>query len=60
MPNTIRHESGDALHFVISSGATQVVVDNTGAPPQLFQANIPVVLVGHFVGTSDVFSSDHD
>ena len=27
---------------------------NTGNPPQLFQPNIPVVVVGHFVGATFV------
>jgi cytochrome c-type biogenesis protein CcmE len=31
-------------------------VVNTGEPPQLFQADIPVVVVGHFSG--DTFYSD--
>jgi cytochrome c-type biogenesis protein CcmE len=34
--------------FDISEGAHVVHVANTGSPPQLFQANIPVVVVGHF------------
>lgn len=46
------------VRFSISSGKTRVHVENRGTPPQLFQANIPVVLVGHFVGASNVFSSD--
>jgi cytochrome c-type biogenesis protein CcmE len=25
-------------------------VHNTGSPPQLFQPNVPVVVVGHFTG----------
>jgi cytochrome c-type biogenesis protein CcmE len=58
VPHSIRHESGDMLRFVISSGSTRVPVENQGAPPELFQQNIPVVLVGHFVGSSDLFSSD--
>jgi cytochrome c-type biogenesis protein CcmE len=31
-------------------------VHNTVSPPDLFQANIPVIAVGHF--TSGVFASD--
>ncbi|HTU39387.1 MAG TPA: cytochrome c maturation protein CcmE [Acidimicrobiales bacterium] len=34
--------------FELSQGANVVRVANTGSPPQLFQANIPVVVVGHF------------
>jgi cytochrome c-type biogenesis protein CcmE len=44
--------------FIISSGPVRVSVQNTGIPPQLFGSGVPVVLVGHFVGTSDVFASD--
>ncbi|HUC04726.1 MAG TPA: cytochrome c maturation protein CcmE, partial [Acidimicrobiales bacterium] len=36
-----------------------VRVANTGSPPQLFQANIPVVVVGHFASaSSDEFVSN--
>ena len=34
--------------FDISSGKDSVHVVNTGTPPQLFQATVPVVVVGHF------------
>jgi cytochrome c-type biogenesis protein CcmE len=44
--------------FRIASGSARVFVENTGAPPQLFGAGVPVVLVGHFVGRSDTFASD--
>jgi len=46
------------VNFTISSGKVRVDVTNDGSPPQLFQAGIPVVLVGHFVGTGDHFASD--
>jgi cytochrome c-type biogenesis protein CcmE len=36
----------------MTSGSTKVPVVNTGSPPQLFGANIPVIAVGHFNGTS--------
>jgi len=58
VPHSIHHASGGVLDFVISSGTARVPVENEGAPPQLFQPNIAVVLVGHFVGSSDLFSSD--
>jgi cytochrome c-type biogenesis protein CcmE len=58
VPHTIRHLGNDELSFVISSGKVRVSVDNRGTPPQLFQADIPVVLVGHFVAASDLFSSN--
>ncbi len=50
------HSTGSGVDFVVTSGATRVTVDNVGSPPQLFQANIPVIAVGHFAG--DRFASD--
>jgi cytochrome c-type biogenesis protein CcmE len=44
--------------FEISSGKVHVLVDNTGVPPQLFGPGVPVVLVGHFVGSTNTFASD--
>jgi cytochrome c-type biogenesis protein CcmE len=45
--------------FTIAAGGHSVRVDNTGTPPQLFQPNIPVVVVGHFASVaSDTFVSD--
>ena len=45
--------------FTIASGHDTVRVDNTGSPPELFQPDIPVVVVGHFVSVgSDTFASD--
>jgi cytochrome c-type biogenesis protein CcmE len=45
------HATSRGTDFGLSEGAHVVQVANTGSPPQLFQANIPVVVVGHF--TSD-------
>ena len=39
------------VDFVVTSGSTRLAVENTGSPPQLFQAGIPVIAVGHFSGT---------
>jgi cytochrome c-type biogenesis protein CcmE len=58
VPHSIRHIGGGELRFEISSGKVTVSVENSGTPPQLFQADIPVVLVGHFVSSSNLFSSD--
>jgi cytochrome c-type biogenesis protein CcmE len=45
--------------FSVSDGDQRVAVRNTGSPPGLFQADIPVVVVGHFAATSsDTFVSD--
>lgn len=51
-------DRGALIDFRISSGSTVVAVENDGSAPQLFQPNVPVVLVGHFVGASNAFSSD--
>ena len=48
-----------APNFTICQGSDVVHVANTGSPPQLFQANVPVVVVGHFTSdTSDQFVSN--
>jgi cytochrome c-type biogenesis protein CcmE len=44
--------------FVISSGPVKLDVANSAPQPALFQANVPVVLVGHFVGSTNTFASD--
>jgi len=44
------HSTTDGVDFVVTSGAVRLPVANTGSPPQLFQANIPVIAVGHFSG----------
>jgi cytochrome c-type biogenesis protein CcmE len=58
VPGTIR-PTATGTDFVIAEGAHVVHVTNTGSPPQLFQANIPVVVEGHFTSsTSTRFVSD--
>lgn len=47
-PHTIVRTSSGASFWVTGSGSNQVYVISNGTPPQLFQANIPVVVVGHF------------
>jgi cytochrome c-type biogenesis protein CcmE len=47
VPGTI-HSTATGTDFAISDGSNSVQVVNTGSPPQLFQANIPVVVQGHF------------
>jgi cytochrome c-type biogenesis protein CcmE len=55
VPGTI-HPTSTGVNFTVeSSGVSEPVVE-TGEPPQLFQPDIPVVLVGHFAGP--VFASD--
>ena len=50
------HGTTSGVDFVLTSGGTRVQVDNSGSPPQLFQADIPVIAVGHFAGAG--FISD--
>jgi cytochrome c-type biogenesis protein CcmE len=58
VPGSIR-ASATGTDFAISEGADVVHVANTGSPPQLFQADIPVVVVGHFTSarSSDFVSN---
>jgi cytochrome c-type biogenesis protein CcmE len=54
-PHTIERTSTGASFWMTGAGK-EVFVDAHGSPPQLFQANIPVVVVGHFTSaTSDKF-----
>jgi cytochrome c-type biogenesis protein CcmE len=48
------HATSSGVDFVVTAGASRVQVVNSGSPPQLFQANIPVIAVGHFNGSSFV------
>ena len=58
VPGSIRATSKGA-DFTVSQGGNVVHVTNMGSPPQLFQANIPVVVVGHFTSaTTTNFVSD--
>ncbi len=58
VPGSIR-STARGTDFAVAEGAHVVHVANTGSPPQLFQASIPVVVVGHFTSdTSDDFVSD--
>jgi len=51
--------SAQGTDFTVAEGANGVRVRNIGSPPELFQPNIPVVVVGHFVDpTSRVFLSN--
>jgi cytochrome c-type biogenesis protein CcmE len=47
-PGTIERTSDGASFVLDGSGQRRVFVDAHGSPPQLFQSNIPVVVVGHF------------
>ncbi len=51
VPGTV-HRSANGVDFTAAGTGHQVAVVNTGNPPQLFQPDIPVVVVGHFVGAT--------
>ncbi len=55
VPGTV-HRSPSGVNFVAAGSKDRVHVINTGNPPELFQPDIPVVVVGHFVG--DTFVSN--
>ncbi len=58
VPNTI-HATDAGSDFSICQGADVVHVANTGSPPSLFNARVPVVVVGHFTSErSDDFVSN--
>jgi cytochrome c-type biogenesis protein CcmE len=52
-----KDKQGSVTSFQISSGPATVAVANSAPEPALFQQNVPVVLVGHFVGTTNTFAS---
>jgi cytochrome c-type biogenesis protein CcmE len=52
------HPTAVGTDFTIAEGHHSVKVANTGSPPQLFQNNIAVVVIGHFTSpTSHAFVS---
>jgi len=53
-PGTITRTSSGASFTLEGSGAKEVYVDAHGSPPQLFQADIPVVVVGHFTSATSL------
>jgi cytochrome c-type biogenesis protein CcmE len=55
VPGTV-HRIPGGVAFVAAGTVHRVDVVNHGNPPQLFQPDIPVVVVGHFSGSS--FISD--
>ena len=61
VPGTVQRNP-QGVRFVAAGTHHRVVVVNTGEPPQLFQPDIPVVVVGHFSGGtfySDQVIIDH-
>jgi len=55
LPGSVHRRPG-GVDFVAAGTKDRVEVVNTGNPPQLFQPDIPVVVVGHFSG--DTFVSN--
>jgi cytochrome c-type biogenesis protein CcmE len=53
VPGSVHRQKG-AVDFVASGSNGRIDVVNTGNPPQLFQPDIPVVVVGHFSGATFV------
>jgi cytochrome c-type biogenesis protein CcmE len=53
VPGSVHRRPG-GIDFVAAGSKHTVDVVNTGNPPQLFQPNIPVVVVGHFAGSTFV------
>lgn len=53
VPGTV-HRTVEGVSFVAAGTKDRVPVTNTGNPPQLFQPDIPVVVVGHFSGLTFV------
>jgi cytochrome c-type biogenesis protein CcmE len=47
-PHSITRTSNGASFWITGSGTHEVYVVSHGTPPQLFQADIPVVVEGHF------------
>ncbi len=50
-PHSIRR-SNVGTDFVVTGSKGSIPVEAVGTPPQLFQADIPVVVVGHFASSS--------
>lgn len=53
VPGTVQ-KTRNGVRFVAAGTHDRVDVTNTGSPPQLFQPDIPVVVVGHFDGSTFV------
>jgi cytochrome c-type biogenesis protein CcmE len=58
LKGTVKQLGGGRVGFTVAAGGAAIPVVNDGEPPQLFRAGIAVVVVGHFVGSSNDFASD--
>lgn len=57
-PHTLVQTGPSTQRFVLCAGSDRIPVADRSQPPQLFGPDVAVVLVGHFVGGTDQFSSD--
>jgi cytochrome c-type biogenesis protein CcmE len=58
VPGSVQRTAAGA-DFKVSGGGHTIAVHNSGSPPELFQPDIPVVVVGHFASSgSDLFVSN--
>jgi len=46
------HSAGNAVSFVVAENDAEVAVHHVGDPPELFRSGVPVVLEGHFAGST--------
>ncbi len=53
-PGSIERTSKGASFVLTGSKDRRVFVDAHGSPPELFQADIPVVVVGHFTSVTSL------
>ncbi len=51
-PHSITRTPSGASFWITGSAGKEVFVNAHGSPPELFQADIPVVVVGHFTTSS--------
>jgi cytochrome c-type biogenesis protein CcmE len=61
VPGSVQR-TATGVDFVAAGTTHRIAVENTGSPPQLFQPDVPVVVVGHFAGStflSDQIIVDH-
>jgi cytochrome c-type biogenesis protein CcmE len=49
---------GEGVEFVVTFNGAEVPVVHRGDPPQMFEADMPVVLEGRWASDADAFSSD--
>lgn len=55
---SVRQLGEGKVAFTIIGGGASIPIVNNGEPPELFRGGIPVVVFGHFVGSTLDFSSN--